>query len=136
MRDNYNCSTFEEVFKCSCHSLFTVTIESSSRFVEEYNFGIFEKNLCNSEALLLSPTETDSSLSDFGFYAIFEFIDKLTLSELNSFFHFFFTYFSSSSIEEIFFYSSVEYRWFLSEVSDMRIITIETNSGNILTINE
>ena len=87
-----NRSSFEELFKGLCDLLFTITIERCGRFIQENNLGVFEKYLGNRETLFLPSAETNASFAYFCLKTIFEFIDKLTLSQLNRFFDFLFCF--------------------------------------------
>lgn len=71
MSYDHDCSAYEEMLKCSRHLLLTVAIEGCCWFIEEDDFWVFQKYLCNSEALFLTSAEPHAAFTYFRFYTVF-----------------------------------------------------------------
>lgn len=101
-------SSLEKSFKSLCDFLFTVAIESGCWFVEENDFWIFEKDLCDSESLFLSSTESDSSFAYFCIEIVFQLVNELAFCHFYCFFDVFLGGCLFCSIEKIFSDSTVK----------------------------
>lgn len=119
MCDDNNGSSGKEAVERFGDLLFREAIESTGRLIKEYDLGIFEENLCDSETLFLSSGEPDSTFSDLSFEPLRECPDEFTVREREYIPYLLFTAFSPCSRDKILSDSSVEYGWILCQVSDI-----------------
>lgn len=129
-----DCSAFKEVLESLSYLLFTITVESSCWFIEEYDLWILEEYFCYCKSLFLSSAETDSSFSNLCIEAVLKLVDKMTFSQLYGLCYFFLTYFTFCTVEQVFAYCSIKYRWFLCEITYVRIIAIESYISYVLFV--
>lgn len=112
-------TTDKEAMEGFRYLLLGEAIERGGRFVQEYDFRIFQEYFCDSETLFLSSGEPHSPLSNLGFESFREFPYEFTMRERKYFFYLCFAALFSGGRYEIFTYGSVKYGRILCKVSDI-----------------
>lgn len=93
VRDDDDCTPSEEIMESDIDLLFREAVECAGRFVEDDDFWIFYEDFRDGETLPLTTGEADSFFSDLRPKSIGEFVDELTLRELDRLSKFCFRYF-------------------------------------------
>ncbi len=134
MGDNENRASCKEVMECLTDFLFRKTIESTCRFVEEDNVGIFEEYLRDSETLFLSTGEFHSPFPNLRFESLRQIEYEVCMSLFECIHDVRFLSIGSFSLHEVLTDRPVENLRILGQVPDVRVKRREIHGREIKSI--
>lgn len=129
MRDDDNRSSFEQFVERIGNGRFGKGIKCTRRFVEHEDFGIAEKDAGNGQALSLASGKAYSFFTDHRSESFRETVDKIAFRMVECPEDSLVRRMRIHADHQVLADSSVEYGWFLWEVSNVRKIRIQSNFG-------
>lgn len=134
MRNNNNSLTAKKFVECFSNSCFWEAIECTCWFIEDKDLWVSKKNPSDNKTLSFSSGETNSLLSYESIESSRKPIYKVAFCMRKCCQKSLITWCIYHTTDHIFPDSSIKYRRFLWEISDMWEITCEFNIGKILIV--